>query len=102
MSSSPLAGATLPKLSPYALVTISADALPNRKHRTIGDVEVTVKKPTVFDRNPSQESANEALTEKARAMGADAVINVTYSSGVDPVTSFVYMEAKGLAVRLER
>ena len=101
-SSNSTADSSLPKLSPYALVTISADALPNRNYTTIGPVEVTVKKPTVFDRNPTQEDANQALTEKARAMGADAVINATYLSGVDAATSWAQIEAKGVAVRLAR
>lgn len=101
-SSSPTAGASPSKLGPHTLVTISSDALPNRNYQTVGHVEVMVKKPTVFDRDPTQENANEALTEKARSMGADAVINVTYFSGVDAVTSWAYMEAKGVAVRLAR
>ena len=42
-----------------------------------------------------------ALIEKAKLLGADAVINVTYSSGVG-FTTWGYMDAKGKAVRFTK
>ena len=80
-------------------VIISEGSLPDRKYKEIGPVEVSVKKLTVFHKDPTKEQANEALVEKARVIGADAVINVTYKSGVG-LTTWGYMDAKGTGVKL--
>jgi hypothetical protein len=64
-------------------VLISEDALPGRKYKEVGPIEVSVRKLTVFHTDPTKEQANAALSEKARAIGADAVVNTRYKSGVD-------------------
>ena len=43
--------------------------------------------------------ALEALSEKARAIGADAVINVAYRNGVG-FTTWGYIDASGTGVKL--
>ena len=45
-----------------------------------------------------KEQANEALIEKARIIGADAVIKVTYESGIG-FTTWGYIDAKGVGVK---
>lgn len=82
-------------------VLLSEGSIPGRKYSEIGPVEVSVKKLTVFHADPTKEQANEALIEKAKLLGADAVINVTYSSGVG-FTTWGYMDAKGKAVRFTK
>lgn len=89
-----------PLLPATQKVIISEDALPGRSYKDIGTVNVSVKKLTIFHKDPTKEQANEALAEKARAIGADAVINVTYKSGVG-FTTWGYMDAKGRGVKLE-
>jgi hypothetical protein len=79
-------------------VLITEGSIPDRKHTDIGPIEVTVKKLTVFNKDPTKEMVNEALTEKARAIGADAVINVIYKSGVG-FTTWGYMDGKGTGVK---
>jgi putative heavy-metal-binding protein len=88
-----------PALSSSAKVLISEGSLPNRKYKELGPIEVSVKKLTALHPNPTKERANQALIEKARAIGADAVINVTYKSGVG-FTTWGYMDAKGTGVKL--
>jgi hypothetical protein len=90
--------------SPTALnantkVLIAEDSLPARKYKEIGPIEVSVKKATIFHKDPTKEQANEALTESARVIGADAVINVTYQSGIGMMT-WGYMDATGTGVKL--
>lgn len=80
-------------------VLISEDSLPGRKYKEIGPIEVSVKKLTVFHKDPTKEQANEALSEKARAVGADAVINTTYKSGIG-FTTWGYIDANGTGVKL--
>jgi len=80
-------------------VIISEGDLPDRKYKEIGPIEVSVKKLTVFHKGPTKEQANEALIEKARVIGANAVIHVTYKSGVG-LTTWGYMDAKGTGVKI--
>ncbi|MBK8766287.1 MAG: heavy metal-binding domain-containing protein [Burkholderiaceae bacterium] len=82
-------------------VVLAEDSLPGRRYTEIGPIEVSVKKLTVFHKDPTREQANEALIEKARGMGADAVIRVKYTSGIG-FTTWGYIDAKGTAVRLAR
>lgn len=86
-------------LSANTKVLIAGDSLPNRKYKELGPVEVSIKKLTVFHNDPTKEQANEALSEKARAIGADAVINVTYKNGIG-FTTWGYMDANGIGVKL--
>jgi hypothetical protein len=79
-------------------IIISEDALPGRRYTTIGPIEVTVKKLTVFHADPTTQQANEVLIEKARSIDADAVVNVKYDSGIGFMT-WGYIEAKGSAVK---
>jgi hypothetical protein len=87
--------------APAGQITISEGSLPGRKYSEIGPVEVSVKKLTVFHADPTKEQANEALIEKARLLGANAVINVKYESGVG-LTTWGYMDAKGTAVKFAK
>ncbi|HMM74228.1 MAG TPA: heavy metal-binding domain-containing protein [Gammaproteobacteria bacterium] len=83
-----------------ATVLLAEDSLPGHSYQEIGPIEVSVKKLTVFHKDPTKEQAQEALRVRARTMGADAVINVTYASGVG-FTTWGYMDAKGVAVKLQ-
>lgn len=87
-----------PAAAPSASVIISEGSLPGRKYREIGPVEVSVKKLTVFHDDPTREQANAALIEKARVIGADAVINVTYKNGIG-FTTWGYIDAEGTGVK---
>jgi len=82
-----------------APVLIAEDSLPGRKYAEVGPIEVSVKKLTIFHKDPTKEQANDALIEKARSIGANAIINVRYSSGVG-FTTWGYMDAKGVGVKL--
>jgi len=88
---------------PTSAVNLKANVLifegvPAKKYKEVGLVEISVKKLTVFHKDPTKEQANEALIEKARIIGADAVIKVTYESGVG-FTTWGYIDAKGMGVK---
>lgn len=85
-------------VKPSANVLISEGSLPNQKYKVLGPIEVSVKKLTIFHKDPTKELANEALAEKARTIGADAVIDVTYKSGVG-FTTWGYIDANGTGVK---
>ncbi|MDO8813158.1 MAG: SHOCT domain-containing protein [Gallionella sp.] len=77
------------------------EGVPDREYKEIGLVEVSIKKLTAFHKDPTREQANEALIEKARIIGADAVIKVTYDHGVG-FTTWGYIDAKGTGVKLSK
>src|SRR5437867_12679196 len=60
-----------PVAAPAAQVLLAEDGLPGRKYTELGPIEVSVKKLTVFHKDPTKEQANEALIEKARSIGAN-------------------------------
>jgi hypothetical protein len=66
-------------------------------YAVIGPIEATVRKLTVFHKDPTKEQANQVLIERAIQMGANAVIMVEYKEGVG-MTTWGYIEAKGIAV----
>ncbi len=77
-----------------------AGSSPGRPHAELQRVEVSVKKLTVFHKDPTREQANEALSEKAALIGADAVKDVQYQSGVG-LTTWGYMDAQGTAIKFK-
>jgi Putative heavy-metal-binding len=87
-----------PASASAAEVLVSESGLPGRPFKELGPIEVSVKKLTLFHPNPTKEQANAALIEKARSIGADAVINVKYSSGIGAWT-WGYLDAQGTGVK---
>lgn len=98
ISTNETSGGTAKAATANKVILISEDALPGRRYTTIGPIEVTVKKLTVFHADPTKQQANEVLIEKARSIDADAVVNVKYESGIGFMT-WGYIEAKGSAVK---
>lgn len=73
------------------------EGAPDRKFKELGQIEVSIKKLTVFHKNPTKEQANAALIEKAKILGGDAVIRTRYESGAD-LTTWGYIHAIGICV----
>lgn len=79
-------------------VLITEDAMIGIRYKTVGPIEVSVRKLTIFHKDPTKEQANEALIEKARAIGANAVIKVTYKAGSGG--NWGYIDAAGIGIIL--
>ena len=62
---------------------------------------MSVKELTIFDKDPTKAQANGALIEKVRAIGADAVVGIKYTSGIGLMT-WGNMDAKGIGVKVIR
>ena len=95
-----IAAQATPAARSDASVLIVEGPLPDRKYKELGPIDVSVKKLTLFHADPTKAQADRALIERARMIGADAVINVTYESGIGLMT-WGYMDAKGTAVKFE-
>lgn len=98
-TSSNIESASVPMAKPSARVLLAEDSLPGRKYTELGPIEVSVKKLTIFQKDPSREQVDEALIERARSIGADAVVNIKYTSGIG-FTTWGYIDAKGVGVKL--
>lgn len=79
-------------------IILSESHIAGKKYKSVGPVQVEIKKLTIFNADPTEEMANDLLRQKAKQMGADAVINVRYDSGMG-LTTWGYIEATGIAVR---
>ncbi|MEE2733533.1 MAG: hypothetical protein VYA55_22115 [Pseudomonadota bacterium] len=69
-------------------------------YEEIGPLEVVIRPASVFNEAPTQRHARLGLMQKARAMGATAVIHVTYEEEFD-IISFGHIEARGVAVKVK-
>lgn len=79
-------------------IVLSESHIKGKKYISVGPISVEIKKTTIFNADPTEEMANDLLKAKAKQMGADAVINVRYDSGMGLLT-WGYIEATGIAVR---
>lgn len=79
-------------------VLLTEGDITNRPYRSLGDIDVTVKKWTIFDKDPTQDQVAQALKEKAAAMGADAVVLVRYGTVGIGLMSWGQMDGQGRAV----
>lgn len=80
-------------------VTVTADDL-DVPYEEIGPLEVVIRPPTLLNARPTQRHARLGLMQKAREIGATAVIKVTYEEQFD-VVSFGHIKAQGMAVKIK-
>lgn len=80
-------------------VTVTADDL-DVPYEEIGPLEVVIRPSTMLNSKPTKRHARLGLMQKARAIGATAVIKVTFEERFD-VVSFGHIEARGVAVKIK-
>src|ERR1700744_3536628 len=68
----PAAAPVAVKTDPAKMLVTEKD-ITDRKYHSLGDIQVTVRKNTIFDSDPTPAKVDEALREKGAEMGADAV-----------------------------
>lgn len=100
MPSSETSRAAVAKM-PGAVIVTEND-ITDRPYRSLGDIEVTVRKWTIFDADPTQAKVADALREKAAEMGADAVILVRYGTVGIGAFSWGQMDGSGRAVQFQK
>ena len=81
-----------------AQVTITENDILDHPYSTLGDIEVTVRKVTIFDADPNRQLVTQALQEKAAEMGADAVVLTRFGTVGIGLMSWGQMDGKGRAI----
>ncbi len=79
-------------------IFVTAEDISNKKYKILGDISATVRKTTIFNKDPTPEMVEEKLRLKAAELGADAVILVRYGEVGISLMSWGTLEGKGRAV----
>jgi hypothetical protein len=96
-SASNISGRIVPTLESNILVT-EEDIL-DLEYISLGDIEVSVSKTTIFNKDPSNEMIDEELKKEAAKLGADAVILVRYGTVGVSAFSWGKLDGKGRAIK---
>ncbi|MDR3439783.1 hypothetical protein [Telmatospirillum sp.] len=83
-------------------VLVTENDITDRPYQSLGDIEVTVRKWTVFDADPTKDKVSEALRAKAAEMGADAVVLTRYGTVGVSMWSWGEMNGNGRAVVFQK
>ena len=78
---------------------VVAGDITDRPYRVLGEVRTDVRKATIFSRSPSERHVYRELWERARRMGADAVVNANYGDARITALSWGARRATGQAVK---
>lgn len=81
-----------------ALPVTAAD-IADRKYVVLGPIHTNVRKATVFSKAASETKVFKELWERARKMGADAVILASYGKSHVTMTSWGSKAATGTAIK---
>ena len=80
-------------------VPVTAFDITDRHYTVLGEVKAGVRKATIISKTPDQGKVYRELWERAKKLGADAVIKASY--GDPKITAFSWgsISATGLAVK---
>lgn len=79
--------------------SVTAGDIVDRPYRILGPVRATVRKTTIFDKRVSESKVYKELWERARRMGADAVIFADYAAPETELGKVGAREASGRAIK---
>lgn len=80
-------------------IVLTEENITDRKYISLGEIDVSVNKLTVFHSDPKKEDVNKKLKEEASKLGADAVIFVRYGTVGMTMWSYGSLNGKGRAVK---
>jgi hypothetical protein len=80
-------------------IIISENDISERPYQSLGEIEVTVNKTTIFNADPTRAQVDLKLRERASELGADAVVLVRYGTVGISAFSWGSLNGKGRAVR---
>jgi len=80
-------------------VPVTAYDITDRPYTVLGEVKAGVRKATIFSKTPDQGKVYRELWERAKKLGADAVIKASYGDSRITAFSWGSVPATGLAVK---
>jgi len=80
-------------------IIVTADDITDRPYESLGDIDVTVNKTTIFNADPTPALVDERLREEAAKLGADAVVLTRYGTVGISAFSWGSLDGRGRAVR---
>lgn len=80
-------------------IPVVARDITDRPYRVIGEIHTNVSKATIFSADPSERKVFEELWQRARKVGADAVVNARYSESVPGGWTWGRRKAHGQAIK---
>ena len=86
-------------VNPVAGVPVFADDITDRPYVVLGEVKAGVRKATIFSKSSSEAKIYRELWERARKMGADAVIKASYGNAHITAVSWGKTNATGTAIK---
>ncbi|MGR0183300.1 hypothetical protein [Azospirillum aestuarii] len=89
------------KVKTPADIIVTEKDITDRNYRSLGDINVTVNKTTIFDKDPTPALVEERLKEEAAKLGADAVVLARYGTVGISFMSWGSIDGKGRAVVFE-
>ena len=95
-----------PQVRPPGYVEVRAMTVPvipgdinDRPYRVVGEIKTAVRKMTVFEKDPSEAKVYRELWERARKLGADAVVNAKYGETLYGGWTWGRRHASGQAIK---
>ena len=73
----------------------------DRAYTALGDIKVTVRKLTIFNKDPTRDDVDEKLRTEAAKLGADAVVLVRYGTVGIGMTSWGVLHGEGRAIKFK-
>lgn len=80
-------------------VPVVAGDITDRPYRVVAQIETNVRKWTIFEKDPSEAKVYRELWERARKLGADAVVNVRYGETLYGGLTWGRRHATGQAIK---
>jgi len=90
-----------PHTSNFDGFIVTEGDISDRPYTELGNVVVKAGKLTWVSRNPDRGDIDLRLKEKARQMGADAVVRVHYTSTGASMMSWGGMKGEGVAIKFQ-
>jgi hypothetical protein len=88
-----------PHTSNFDGFIVTEGDISDRPYDVLGTISVKAGKLTWVSRNPDRGDVDMKLKDKARAMGADAVVRVQYTSTGASAMSWGGIKAEGVAIK---
>jgi hypothetical protein len=80
-------------------VPVIAGDIDDRPYRVIAEIKTDVRKWTIFEKDPSEQRVYKELWERARKVGADAVVNARYGDTLYGGLTWGRRHATGQAIK---